>query len=250
MYQDYHFYVDLDWERYVNDADYLKKVQQSISIAYQYRAAVFYCLDQIKEFQDIDSNFVQSTGNKLQVILEKAKAKTSGEYFFEINFAHSQTSLLPKQSSIITAINPHPQLALVSPQNTKDKEILLHVKSNTEFQRFEFDILENPEMIRTWLNSKSHRVFNVSSKHGENGVGNWKGESVLLCNKTKAQQLLDSALPDFNQKSNRLFNFDVDTDTYIEFFSENALDQWHGFHITPNQWEQRVPKSIRRYFKK
>ena len=120
-----------------------------------------------------------------------------------------------------------------------------------EFEKINFYIFNNVKNILDWINKLSVRNFNKSDKHGENGKGNWKNESVLLCSENEASKLLKSAIPDFRVK-NRLFNYDRKLKTYIEFYYEgkNPSNQWHGFHLKKEEWENRVPISIRKFYKK
>jgi len=254
MYQDLHFYIDLSWENYAdNQAD----IYQLVQFAYQHKATVFYSQSQITEFnkncEELDDEYITSQHNKLEILLKDAICKKDAQYAFEICFANENTTLRNITNSAIASINAYNNNALLSfNQNEKSKE-LLSVKSQTSFEKIEFDILNKLSDIHQWIISKiTPRKFNLSDKHGENGKGNWKGESVLLCDKHEAQILLNEAIPDFYEKEERLFNFDTLHQTFLEFYFEgdNPQNQWHGFHIKKEDWNKRVPPNIRKYFGK
>jgi hypothetical protein len=116
-----------------------------------------------------------------------------------------------------------------------------------------FFIINDTDSLLKWIQANSTRIFNLSEKpkHGTNGKGGHpesRGNPVskLLCNKEEAQDLLNMAIPDFSVQENRLYNFDKKHKSFIEFRDENALNQWHGFHVEEN----RVPQTIRKHFGK
>ncbi len=124
--------------------------------------------------------------------------------------------------------------------------------NHTKFEKINITYSTDIQDIIKWIVNNSHnRSFHISPKHGENGVGNWRGESVLLCNQTQASHLLQTAIPDCTEKENRLFNWDDTHETFIEFFfeGENPQMQWHGFHLKSEDWK-RVPNSVRKFFGK
>ena len=64
--------------------------------------------------------------------------------------------------------------------------------------------------------------------------------------------MLESAIPDFRLKDERLLNFDEENNTYIEFFYEGNTPQkqWHGFHVKEEMWDMRIPETVRKYYGK
>jgi len=257
MFQNLHFYIDLNWESFIdNPKDYLPKTFQVVELLYQHKATVYCSKQQIDNFRVIcneDKNFIQSIGNKLELILKNAKHIDSNFYFFEICFAKENSCLKYINNVAISSITSHTKLALISISEKEQNKILLNVKSDKEFEKFEFHVLNNKKDIANWIVSNSNeRFFHKSDKHGENGKGNWPNESVLLCNKEQAQELLFIAIPNFIEKGKRLFAFDESHQTFIEFYYEgdNPQNQWHGFHVKESEWDIRVPLSIRKYFDK
>jgi hypothetical protein len=257
MYENLHCYVDLDWEDYIDDPDnYLSKINKIVQLAYQHRLTVFYSKEKVKIFtencNDLDIDFVCSTGNRLYTILEKSIPKSNISYPFKICFSQQETSLLYIDNLTLSIIDNNLDNALISISTNCHQPPILLVKSNIDFQIMNFDIINDATNIIKWIQNKSDtRTFNLSPKHGENGRGNWKGESVLRCSKNDAQQFLNTAIADFSEKEKRLFNFDHNHKTFIEFFYEgdNPQKQWHGFHVEDDQLN-RIPLSIRRYFGK
>lgn len=257
MYQNLHFYIDLNWEGIAeNPKDFFQKTFALVEFIYQHKSQVFYSKEQIDEFVVacgiLDEGFSQSYGNMLGLILENAKCINQKKYVFEINFNEENTSLNFINIKTFACIENHDRVAIASVVQKESLKIFLAIKSNTEFYRINCNILNSTDSVHNWILSNiPKRNFNLSSKHGENGIHNWKSASVLLCKKDEAQHLLDIAIPDFRKNPN-LFYFDKNNDKYIEFFYEgdNPQNQWHGFHIEEKDIDSRVPKSIRDYFQK
>ena len=257
MYQDLHFYVDFDWGLYAEDSkNYLPEIYRIVELAYQHKATVLYSGQQIQEFiqncDDLDDNFLESHGNKLSVVLQNAVKQSNHRYFFEICFSEENTSLHHVSDPAISIIGTYSKNALIS-ISKHQYQPLLAIKSVEEFEVVSFKVLNEPNDLLKWVQENSNsRTFNLSPKHGENGRGQWNGESPLLCSALDAQFLLNTAIPDFNEKDKRLFNFDENHQTFIEFFYEgdNPQNQWHGFHVNSNDWGKRIPSRIKKYFDK
>lgn len=256
MYQDLHIYVDFNWEKYEeNSSNYLCEIYRIIQLAYQHKATVYYSEKQVQDFinncKDRGDDFIQSHANKLAVLLKNAFKKTNHNHVFEICFSDENTSLNYINNTAVSVIKSYSQNALISTENYNYKT-LLSIASAMDFEKVDFKVINNANSLLHWIQNNSSRYFNLSTKHGENGRGNQPGQSVLRCSKNEAQQLLNTAIPDFTEKEKQLFNFDENHQTFIEFFYEgdNPQKQWHGFHITNNEWEKRIPVSIRKYFDK
>jgi len=94
------------------------------------------------------------------------------------------------------------------------------------------DNVKNTEELKTWFskNRIPKRKFHIIPKHGENGRGNWQKASPLMCSKSKAQKLLNTAIGDDEKK---LFNYDSNKDMFIVFWNENdPKNQYHGYHLS------------------
>jgi len=257
MYQNLHFYIDFDWEKHVDDKSYFPKIYKIIQLAYQHKTSVFYSQKQIQDFvnnyQEFDEYFSQSFGNELSVLLENASSKENNRYAFETCFSGEKTSLNPIKNYAISVINSYSKNALISSTQNSEDKVLLSVESSVDFEKVNFRVINNTDNLLQWIQNNSvERIFNLSAKHGENGLGNWTNASKLRCNKEEAQQLLNTAIPDFIEKEKQLFNFDETHQTFIVFFYEGDTpqNQWHGFHIEESEWEKEIPQSIRKYFAK
>lgn len=254
MHQDLHFYIDLDWRRHIEmPQNYLKEVIRLVDFVYQHQAKVYYSHTQLLDFTkncgDLEENFVVSFGSKLEMIVNKSTALKEQNYVFEVCFAQGNTSLNHIDNPVLSSLLTHSKQIILS--SSLSINSLLLVKSNSEFKQISLGYVNDIKGIREWIITNSApRNFNLSPKHGENGTGNWKGESVLLCDESTAQEFLQTAIADYYMK-NRLFNWDENYNTFIEFFFEggNPQNQWHGFHLEKIDWK-RVPVSIQKFFSK
>lgn len=254
MYQDLHFYIDLDWTKQIEEPTYLKHISSLTNLAYLHKANVYYSKHQLDDFtkhcEDLDKNYVVSLAEQLNTILENAKEIKEQNHVFEICFSNENTTISHVPNIIISSLQNFSKQLLLSSKLSSGTFLI--VRSNTEFEKITVSYFSDLANITKWIVANSaKRNFHISPKHGENRKGNWKGESVLLCSKIEAETLLNSAIPDFNEKENRLFNWDSTHKRFIEFFfeGENPQKQWHGFHVAETDLS-RVPNSIRKYFSK
>lgn len=249
MYRNLHFYINFDCDEYVDKGDqYLITIKKMVESTYMHRASVFHFKEQLHDFistiSDLDKKFVHSTGNILSLILRNSiEISEKDIYIFNILF-NSQGSCL--QHIPMVQIKPNEKIAIISSKPNCYTKYLLYAKNQNEIELIKINILNTPNAIFTWIQNSIPRVFNKSLKHGENGKGNWPGESCLLCSSQQAQKLLDTSIPDFEEIDKRLFNYDSDHKTYIEFFYEgdNPQSQWHGFHLRSKDWN-RVPQKAK-----
>lgn len=92
-------------------------------------------------------------------------------------------------------------------------------------------------VVHDWFsrNRVPARCYHWSSKHGENGRGNWPGEAVLLCSRQEAEQLLHSAIGIKERKD--LYLFDKKCGKHMRFMYENLGNTYHSFHIEEREIE-------------
>lgn len=111
----------------------------------------------------------------------------------------------------------------------------------------------------TFINSKlPKRNFNPNyKKHGRRKndgtlILAQRGESQLMTKDNESQDLLDSAIFDLRKRANFHVNFDNSPNKkYILFPDEKTNDNtFHAFHLEEKFWTEKVPNSIRKYFKK
>jgi len=129
----------------------------------------------------------------------------------------------------------------------------LQVKSKSDYCKIECENISDTKEIVKWIVMMKPRKFNASY-HGNQGSGNWVTKSPLLCSTERAQQLLDESIPCFLEgigKKRRIYNFDPNNNTFIEFFYEgdNPQNQWHGFHLDKDKWD-KLPEYILKYYNK
>jgi hypothetical protein len=258
MYSDFHFYIDFNWEDGIDKTPdiYLNNLYHLVELAYQHKVTVFYSIQRLNEFRsiiedDLDENFSESIGNKLDVILgnAKGKGKDNTAYAFQVCFAAKNTSICHINNLLLSVIEQHNKIAIISCSNTLD--YFLQINSNSEYCKIECININAVSDIINWISGIERRTFNVHLKHGENGKGNQLNASSLLCSKEKAQILLESAIPCFLEREKNLYSFDQEHNTFIMFYFEgnNPQKQWHGFHLDADKW-QDIPNFVRRYFGK
>ena len=123
------------------------------------------------------------------------------------------------------------------------------------------EIVQFNNAIEIWafINSKlQKRNFNSAyTKHGRRRndgtlITAQIGESQLLTTDIESQDLLDTAIFDLRKRSSFHVNFDdLSNKKYILFPDENTnQNTFHAFHLEEKLWNEKVPTSIRKYFRK
>ena len=111
----------------------------------------------------------------------------------------------------------------------------------------------------SFINSKlPKRNFNPNyTKHGrrkDDGtlILAYKGESQLMTTDKESQDLLDSAIFDLRKRANFHVNFDDSSNKKFILFPDEKTNEntFHAFHLEKKLWSEKVPNSIRKYFKK
>jgi hypothetical protein len=260
MYQDLHFYIELDWEKYTeNETEYLKKVGLLVDFAYQYKANVYYSKSQLIDFtencEDLNLNFSKSEGNILDVILAKAIELKQQNFTFEVYFASEKTSLKHNLNLLVSALQNHEKQIVLS--SSLSQNAILRIESNTEFERINIAYLDDIQDIRKWIADNSpKRKYNFSSKHGNSTTKAIPPKSdlkvsELRCTNEEAQQLLETSILDLREKP-WCYNFDEKLNTFIvfPFEGDTPQNQFHAFHVEKDEWKKEIPLSIRKFFKK
>jgi hypothetical protein len=101
--------------------------------------------------------------------------------------------------------------------------------------------------LHSWFeeNRLPKRKFRINPKHGENGKGHQKGAASLLCSCNQAKALLHKAVGEDSSARNPLFYYDKIYKRYIEFRSENTLDNtYHAFHLEEREISSRLGNRI------
>jgi len=142
-------------------------------------------------------------------------------------------------------LSPNESFALLNncALNIQESVIIIDISNNIKIK---FDNLKNIQELQKWFseNRIPTRKFHVIPKHGENGVGNRKGASTLMCYKKEAQILLNTAI---GVEPKNLFNYDRINNMLIVFWNENEPEnQYHGYHvpIDTNEVPQIIKKTL------
>jgi hypothetical protein len=260
------FYVhsevfNLDNFRNENIHTFAKSMHTVFEIARQLKAKVFYSLPEVLELktlvEDIDYNFTQSQGNRLDFLLQDFISFKENYHFFKVNFADTQTALEHADYKFLNAMDNQKAIYIVFTQNLNGKEQLLLVHASHDFYFCEINNFNEPKDIWSFINKHlSPRTYSFSSKHGNATTRaippkSTEKASQLLSSDADAQMLLNSAIFDLRGKK-FYYNFDTANDTFIVFPYEgdNPQNQFHAFHITQEEWQSTIPSSIRKYFGK
>lgn len=84
-------------------------------------------------------------------------------------------------------------------------------------------------------------------KHGENGRGNWPGESVLLCSFDDAERKLPYSLAEKQSLSNRSWIRDDTFQQILVYYYENGPGNlYHAFHSNADKELQKIPGGIQK----
>lgn len=123
------------------------------------------------------------------------------------------------------------------------------------------DVRNNHRELFEWLkDNRTPRKYNYEdSRHGENGVGNRGGKnkkskgykSPLMSSKQHSASLLDDAIGSYeDHEGKRLYYFDAICKLYIiyEYEGDNPQNQYHSYHVEPDDVNRDVPKDIQEYF--
>ena len=95
-------------------------------------------------------------------------------------------------------------------------------------------------------NRKPKRSYNLNPKHGENGKGNWAGESRLLGSSEEARALLKYAIGEAYRGP--LYCWDAKYGYYMEYKNE-LNDTYHSFHLEGED-VKRIPHQVKRLIDK
>jgi hypothetical protein len=249
--------------------EFLHNYQKMIEIVEREKGAkIIYDAENIKEFQQqmngLDDEFMSlqyafyTLLSNAENCRDNSKRVADSRYFlWDLN----QFIGIQINSSISTLA----EIAEQKRQDENKKLVLMHndsihldrsiipiIKDGSNEKCPSFICIEqvkNSTELENWIcQNRQPRWFNLNPKHGEKGKGAKanKGEevSVLLCDRKRAQELLESAIGD-KRITKKLFNFDNEFQQFIVFEDENTLNNtYHGYHID-NENESEVPKNIR-----
>ncbi|HEX8561433.1 MAG TPA: hypothetical protein VF676_00510 [Flavobacterium sp.] len=201
-------------------------------------------------FENFRNEFNRSQGDKLQILLQNCLINKSGIHNFSVNFLGDQSSIILSPIQSIHDFHQQKDIIFLSMGKSNKQHYLAVDTDKKEFNKIEIWFISNKEEAWKIINSKQKRVLS-DLKHGDENKPAFKSNkgrpvSQLKCSLEEAQKLLESAICDLNHNNN-LFVYDPVEDSYMEFFDENALNQFHGFHLSKEEWK-RVPNSVKKYY--
>lgn len=258
------FYIHSDVFNLENFKDetfntFTKNMNAVFDIARQLEAKVFYQLGDVQDLtpflEDIDYNFTQSQGNRLELLLKDFTQFKEKYHFFKVHFAEEQTSLESVNYGFLNSMEDSETISIVFTQNRSGQEQLLLVHASDDFYFCEINNFNVGKDIWAFINAHlPKRTYNFSSKHGNattRAIPPKPTEIVsqLRSSDAEAQILLDSAIFDLRERK-FYYNFDDSKGTFIVFPYEgdNPQNHFHAFHITETEWAKEIPASIRKYF--
>ncbi len=261
MYRNLHCYLDTTALDSPEDLDeHYPKLHALLMMAAQHQVSLHYSRKLLAQLSGSNSYDSRSPPDNLAYILtqqDSHDSQKSYDHVFLICYYREQSYIEVSPYKISPYLQKNTTTALLTLHEnsnlTLKPETLLVFDNHPQAHLLKITALTTPTSLAEWIAKNGPpRNFNLSPKHGENGKGNWQGQSVLHCDKNAAQVLLNSAIADFTKLQNRLFNFDDEHNTFIEFFYEGkiSLEQWHGFHVDESEWDKRIPDSIRKYYEK
>lgn len=108
----------------------------------------------------------------------------------------------------------------------------------------QIECIELKDELEKWFNGNRipARIYNESSKHGENGRGEWRNASKLLCSHTEAKEMLAKAIG--LNGIDELYYYDAKNGAYIIFRYEGDTgeNKFHAYHLSERD---NIDKSIK-----
>lgn len=242
-----------------NIKEFVKKINPILEIGRQLKAKVYYSLYDIEGLNDVFTDFkdsyIKNQKNYLAELLKDFIMNNKKTNLFKIHFSDVNTSLESFSSTYFKPTSGNHNV--VFSLNCKGNLSLLLVKSNNDFEKVELNFNNCKNSIWDFINEVlPKREYNFSNKHGNDKIKaiapNNEKASQLLCSDDQAQELLNTAIFDLNHREKFYCNFDQTFEKYIlfPFEGENPQNKFHAFHLVEAEWNNKIPKSIRKYFKK
>lgn len=122
------------------------------------------------------------------------------------------------------------------------------VNMNRDLHSIDIPVLEATiDRIESWLqvNRRPLRVYHWNRKHGENGIGAFKGHkndsvAILYCSIDHATKLLHKALGEDNEFG-PLYAWDEEFKRYMEFKRESKhSNAFHSYHL--EEGDRKIPR--------
>ena len=268
------FYDAYDFVGEESLRDFLIELKESMEWVYREKNATsFYSLENVQRFLDnlegFKDDYLFDPASKMGDILAEAynwqdeqQQERQCNYFIwheqntHIVANHALSELAERLKS-----NPEQSFLLFNFRaasfQSKTITILKEIRPDNQLSLLPtFNQVNTEQEIYVWIvENRQKRNFNLNPKHGENAVGAHSRSrdntvSLLLCNRSQAQELLDTAIGDIRQTMpTQLYNFDTQHQKYIVFKFENETpqNQYHGYHpINQNEIAQYFKQLIQK----
>ncbi|RYD56266.1 MAG: hypothetical protein EOP56_13105 [Sphingobacteriales bacterium] len=146
--------------------------------AYQHQLTVLYEPSQLKEFvrncEDLHKEFRTSKASLLDRALQNAKGSRVNSHVFKMHFAGANTTLEHITDNAFSAIEPPHRTAIISQTISSGTKTVYVAIAPDDLKRHSVEVVGSLDNILAWVAmAGGARNFNLSAKHGENGVGHW-----------------------------------------------------------------------------
>ncbi|NBB30249.1 hypothetical protein [Cellulophaga sp. BC115SP] len=258
MFDDEHFTIE-------NFEAYKRATYSILEVARQLKADIYFASEDLErlaeKFAEISGmegfdEYIQSPQDYLEILFRDAIPHTSRSLYFEIVFNEKQSSLAFYSGSKCLHCETDANHVVIS-RNLSGEDNLLKIDSENEFEKVKINYFHSNDLLWKFINSMlPKRIYHFSSKHGNiqrvaNSPKKSEQASRLKCSDEEAQNLLDNAIFDLRETP-WCYIFDDTVDTYLvfPFEGDNPQNQYHAFHLEDEKQWNKVPKSIREFFKK
>ncbi len=262
-----------------NHIDFLKNLKNTLNPFFWRKDEVFYDTDFIQNLCE-EVNTLLELGEEKQYLISFEEIlgdilSNANTIFFEENiqdfyFLWKLENIIAKENLEIDKNNMLVHLLFKQNENSEDKFILAFFpffdetifteKSEITIIKDNYDKSKLPEIHQIPFvkdeNSafecvKKYRTplnFHLNPKHGENGKGNQKGESVLYCNEEEASKMLQEAIMKNVNNLYPALNYDQNHKKFIVFKHEGDTKEnlYHAFHLDTELGlkEQKFPDDL------
>ncbi len=118
----------------------------------------------------------------------------------------------------------------------------VNVEKTSDTSVEQIECRELKKELKKWFecNRIPARIYHASSKHGENGKGEWFGASKLLCSHVEAEEMLSKAVG--SNGIDELYYYDEIHSAYIIFRYEGKIptNQFHAYHLSAKDIDRSI----------
>lgn len=246
---DLRVYIHLSIEDYRRNGEcYLRALHEVVKYAVMHDVELFYFEEQFAQVADEangDNSHATSVGDMLELIMQYATPAPPFPRLFRLYVDNDFPSMCELPTTGITA---HSNVSVICQNECPFTDHLLHVH-DSKVELIKLERHNSFKQLMNCITNAAPRPFHITGKHGENGRGNWRGESVLECSCAQAQSLINEAVPS-KIKQRNLYNYDAERKLFVEFYYEgdNPQHLWHGFHVKREHENRQIPNDIKLFF--